>query len=321
MYRVRLLPSGHSFTLQATDSLLEGALRAGLAPNYGCSNGNCGLCKARVVSGTTTKIRHHDYVISAAEKALGYVLMCSVSPTSDLELEAGEAHAANEIPAQHIVARVRVLTPLAGHVGLLHLQTPRTQRLRFLAGQSVALGIGAARATLPIASCPCDDRNLQFHVVAGNDTAARAIATLRPGDAVTVDGPTGDFTLAESDRPVVFVAGDTGFAPIKSLAEHLMAVDETRPATLYWLAAAGGHYMDNLCRSWTDALDAFRYCPITIGTDGYAPALADIARDIAGDAPVELYVAGPEALLSAARERLAPVTGARLRLALVANKA
>ncbi len=317
MYRVRLLPSGHSFTLQATDSLLEGALRAGLAPNYGCSNGNCGLCKARVLSGQTTKIRHHDYVLSAADKAAGVVLMCSAAATSDLELEAGEARAANEIPPQHIVARARAVTPLSDHVTLLHLQTPRTQRLRFLAGQSVTLTIGATHATLPVASCPCDDRNLQFHVVADDSAAAGAVAELRPGDAVTVDGPSGDFTLAESDRPVVFVAGDTGFAPIKSLAEHLMAVDETRAATLYWLAAADGHYMDNLCRSWTDALDAFRYCPITIGADGYAPALADIVADLARRAPVELYVAGPEALLTAARERLAPVSGTPPRLASV----
>ena len=317
MYRVRLLPSGHSFTLQATDSLLEGALRAGLAPNYGCSNGNCGLCKARVLSGHTTKIRHHDYVLSAADKTAGVVLMCSVAATSDLELEAGEARAANEIPPQHIVARTRAVTPLSDHVTLLHLQTPRTQRLRFLAGQSVTLTIGATHATLPVASCPCDDRNLQFHVVADDSAAAGAVAELHPGDAVTVDGPSGDFTLAESDRPVVFVAGDTGFAPIKSLAEHLMAVDETRAATLYWLAAAGGHYMDNLCRSWSDALDAFRYCPITIGTDGYAPALADIVADLARRAPVELYVAGPQALLTAARERLAPAAATPVRLASV----
>lgn len=313
MYRVRLLPSGHEYTLQARDTLLDGALRAGLALNYGCSNGNCGMCKARVVSGATTKVRHHDYVLSAADKATGAVLMCSVAPASDLEIEAGEARTASEIPAQHIVARVRALTPLGAGVSLLHLQTPRTQRLRFLAGQYVTLGVDAVRADFPIASCPCDDRNLQFHIA--DDAAARALTGLRVGDAVTVDGPKGDFTLADSDRPVVFVAGDTGFAPIKSLAEHLMAVDETRPAQLYWLAAAGAHYMNNLCRSWTDALDAFRYIPLTVGADGYPGALARIAADLGPDAGVEVYVAGPDALLQAARARLAPLVGTSLWLA------
>lgn len=303
MYRVRLLPSGHSYMLTAGDTLLEGALRAGLAPNYGCSNGACGLCKARVVTGATAKARPHDYVLSVAEKTLGYVLMCSTAPASDLVIEAGEARVPHEIPAQRIVARVRALAPLGARVRLLHLQTPRTQRLRFLAGQSVTLTVDAAHASLPIASCPCDDRNLQFHVP-GDDTAfAQAVAQLRLGDAVTVEGPTGEFILAESERPVVFIAGETGFAPIKSLAEHLMAVDETRPAHLYWLAAPGGHYMGNLCRSWTDALDAFRYTPITVGADAYAAALTRIAADTAQPGAVEIYVAGPQALLQAVRAR------------------
>lgn len=307
MYRVRLLPSGHEYTLQPSDTLLEGALRAGLAPNYGCSSGNCGLCKARVVAGATTKIRHHDYVLSTADKAAGAVLMCSVAPASDLAVEAGEARTASEIPPQRIVARVRALTPLGAGVSLLHLQTPRTQRLRFLAGQHVTLGVDAARADFPIASCPCDDRNLHFHIADAADAATRALTQLRLGDAVTVDGPKGEFTLSESERPVVFIAGDTGFAPIKSLAEHLMAVDETRPAHLYWLAPAGGHYMNNLCRSWTDALDAFRYTPVTVGTDGHTAALARIAADILAQADAEVYVAGPAPLLAAARTRLAPM--------------
>lgn len=306
MYRVRLLPSGHEYTLQASDTLLEGALRAGLAPNYGCSNGNCGMCKARVASGVTTKVRHHDYVLSAADKAAGAVLMCSVAAASDLDIEAGEARTASEIPAQHIVARVRALTPLGANVTLLHLQTPRTQRLRFLAGQYVTLGVDAAQLDLPIASCPCDDRNLHFHIAGDAGGAARALTQLRLGDAVAVDGPKGDFTLTESKRPVVFIAGDTGFAPIKSLAEHLMAVDETRPAHLYWLAAPGAHYMNNLCRSWSDALDAFRYTPIGIGTDGHAGALERIAAAVLA-ADAEVYVAGPQPLLAAARARLAPI--------------
>lgn len=298
MRRVRLLPSGNSFALQAKDTLLEGALRAGLAPNYGCSNGNCGLCKARVVAGDTIKARHHDYVFGAAEKALGYVLMCSTTAASDLVLEAGEARAPHEIPAQHIVARVRALAPLGAGVTLLHLQTPRTQRLRFLAGQCVTLGIGATRADAPLASCPCDDRNLQFHVAADGALGA-AVAQLKLGDAVEVAGPKGEFTLSDSERPVVFIAAATGFAPIKSLVEHLMAVDEARRVDLYWLAAPGGHYLNNLCRSWHDALDSFRYVPITITPDRYPDALASVAFEHEPD----IYVAGPASLIAAARAR------------------
>lgn len=318
MYSVRLLPSGHTYRLQANDTLLEGALRAGLAPNYGCSSGNCGLCKARLVSGQVVKARPHDFVLSSADKALGYVLMCSSAPATDLVLEAGEARAPHEIPRQRIVARVRALTPLNARVTLLHLQTPRTQRLRFLAGQDVVVTVGDARAQLPLASCPCDDRNLQFHIADDGGAVARQVATLRLGDPVTVEGPIGEFTLVEPvERPAVFIAGETGFAPIKSLIEHLIAVDEMRPIDLYWLAADGGHYMNNLCRSWADALDAFRYLPVAASADGYDAALARIGAGYPDPAAHDMYIAGPPPLLAAARAQFAPTAGATLRLATI----
>ncbi len=152
---------------------------------------------------------------------------------------------------------------------LLHLQTPRSNRLRFLAGQSVTLELpGGMSASHPVASCPCDDRNLQFHVRRreGDAFAARVFEGLRAADTVRIEGPRGSFVLnEESDRPLVFIAGGTGFAPIKSLIEHAMALEAAESLSVIWLApAADGHYLDNLCRSWSDALDDFRYLPLTL---------------------------------------------------------
>jgi CDP-4-dehydro-6-deoxyglucose reductase len=66
---VTVKPSGREFFVEGSESLLKAALRAGLAPNYGCGNGNCGLCKARVVSGETRTVSPSDYLFSEAEKA------------------------------------------------------------------------------------------------------------------------------------------------------------------------------------------------------------------------------------------------------------
>ena len=57
--------------MAALGAFLDGRL----AVNYGCSNGNCGLCKARVVSGQVMKVRPHDYVLSETEKSQGYTLL------------------------------------------------------------------------------------------------------------------------------------------------------------------------------------------------------------------------------------------------------
>ncbi|MCZ7653462.1 MAG: 2Fe-2S iron-sulfur cluster-binding protein [Rhodocyclaceae bacterium] len=159
---VILHPSRHEFFVEGADTLLEAALRAGLAVNYGCSNGNCGLCKARVISGQVQKVRPHDYVLSEAEKNQGYTLLCSHAAVGDLVIEALETSSAGDIPQQQIVARIKAIEALGDDVRLLHLQTPRNNRLRFLAGQSATLVAGETSAQLPIASCPCDDRNLHF---------------------------------------------------------------------------------------------------------------------------------------------------------------
>ena len=54
----------------------------------GCVNGGCGVCKIRVLNGTTEVLgpvsRAH---VSAEEEAQGYTLACRVGPTCEVTLE------------------------------------------------------------------------------------------------------------------------------------------------------------------------------------------------------------------------------------------
>ena len=300
---VLIRPSGREFFVDGSDSLLEAALRAGLALDYGCSIGNCGKCKAKVVSGQVHRTRHSDYALTAAEKNAGVVLMCCNTAAGDLVIEAREAHGAADMPLQNIEARVKSVNPIAEDMRLLHLQTPRSNRLRFLAGQSVSLALsGGPGASHPVASCPCDDRNLQFHIRRrpGDAFAERVFDGLKVADTVRIEGPRGAFVLDETThRPLIFIACETGFAPIKSLIEHAMALDAAETLHLYWIASGrGGHYLDNLCRSWSDALDNFRYAPLT--ADSALPdeaAMKGALRRVLQDHPrledCDVYVAGP----------------------------
>jgi CDP-4-dehydro-6-deoxyglucose reductase len=228
-------------------------------------------------------------------------------------IETLEARGPQDMPPQQIVTKVRAVTPLAPDTMLLHLQTPRTNRLRFLAGQSITLGFatgeGDVHATYPVASCPCDDRNLHLYIARRADDAyatALFAGAARPGDAVTVWGPSGDFVLDESRRPLVFAACDTAFAPAKSLIEHAMAVDAAPSISLYWLATrADGHFLANQCRAWSAALDQFEY---SLYSDNDAEAGA---RQIAAAMRVDLigiqcdfYVAGPGGFVATLHDEL-----------------
>lgn len=302
--QVTVLPSGRQFLVEGNDSILQAGLKAGMRFAYGCGTGTCGLCKARVVSGEVRPIQHSDYPLSEAEKQQGYVLLCTQTAVTDVAVETLEARGPADIPAQDLVATVRAIEPLAPDTRLLHLQTPRSNRLRFLAGQSVTLGVagehGDVQQVAPLASCPCDERNLHFHIARDDDAPlAQALFAggIRTGMPVSVRGPSGDFVLdAESARPLVLVACDTGFAPIKSLLEHAMAGEQVEAFDLYWLATrTDGHYLANQCRAWAAAFDNFSHRLLTDGSPAagawqVVEAVVASRRELA---QCDVFVAGP----------------------------
>jgi CDP-4-dehydro-6-deoxyglucose reductase len=305
---VTVKPSGHEFFVEGNETVLEAALRAGLTPSYGCGNGNCGLCKARVVAGQTQQVKPTDYPLSATERAQGYTLLCShTAVSSELVVEMLEAHSPADIPEQEIVAKVKSAAPLSADIMLLHLQTSRSNRLRFLAGQNVTLSVSGSTANFrgdyPIASCPCDDRNLLFHIHRDeNDEFARRLfaGALKPDAAVSVFGPYGDFVLRQdSGNDVVFVACDTGFAPVKSLIEHAVASDVPGALRLIWAATRpDGHYLENQCRAWADALETFSFATLAVHDGAFAGTAA--AQRALADEDIRLrdvYVVGPPAFV------------------------
>ena len=114
-------------------------------------------------------------------------------------------------------------------MALLHLQTPRSSRLRFLAGQSVTLRVGdaftrrAAGRQLPVRRpqhpVPCA-------ALPGKLFSDYVFDRLKPSEASEIEGPEGEFVLQEKiTRPLYFFAFDTGFAPVKSLIEHAMSLE------------------------------------------------------------------------------------------------
>jgi len=261
--QVHIKNTGHEFFVDGTNSILEAGLSAGLALNYGCSNGNCGKCKAKLISGEIKKIKSHDYCLTESEKSQNYFLCCSNTAITEVEIEADEAGSEKDIPQQTISAKVKKVSNLSDEVLVLNLKTPRTNRLRFLAGQNVILSrADLPPLELPIASCPCDDMNIQFHIPYDDSNHfTNYVATeLKTSDSIHIEGPTGSFVLDEdSNNPVIFIAFDTGFAPIKSLIEHAVTLEHAEFIHLYWLHSEDKPYMHNQCRAWVDALDDFKY--------------------------------------------------------------
>lgn len=89
---------------------------------------------------------------------------------------------------------------------------------------------GVSRA-YTIASAPQRPEAVQICVRVGSGKGGEALRRLEAGAEIAIDGPYGDFLLPEGDasRPVLFLAGDVGIAPIRSIVLHMLAVSDPRP--------------------------------------------------------------------------------------------
>ncbi len=254
--QVKIIASGRQFETYGNESLLDAGVRAGLSLGYGCNNGNCGECKANLIQGQVKKWQHHDYHLADNE-----ILLCSYQACSDLVIETTEAHSVDDIPWQRIQTKVAKLDYIA-HYLILYLRTPRSKALRFLAGQDVNLiFLGGGLQGQAIASCPCNGKQLQFHLDLNQNLPFKK---LRRSEPVVVEGPMGHFVWEDDYRQsVILLAYKTGFARLKSIIEHLIALDYEQSVSLYWLAESKhDFYLNNYCRMWEDALDNFQFAKI-----------------------------------------------------------
>ena len=85
-FEVVLSRSGRRIPVPAGKTILDALLDANISVPYACSNGVCGTCLTRVVSG---EVDHRDLFLSDEEKAHGQSIMvcCSGSKSPVLELD------------------------------------------------------------------------------------------------------------------------------------------------------------------------------------------------------------------------------------------
>jgi CDP-4-dehydro-6-deoxyglucose reductase len=87
---------------------------------------------------------------------------------------------------------------------------------------------------------------------------------MQAGDPVRFEGPLGAFFLREdTDKPIIFVAGSTGFAPVKSMLEYAFAKGMRRRMLLYWgTRTLQDMYLAELPMQWAREHDNFAFVPV-----------------------------------------------------------
>ena len=312
-YQVTIQPSGHQFTVKPNETLLGAALNAGFSLPYGCRNGACGACKGKVLAGSVNYGTHQDSALTHDDKLKGLALFCCAKATSDLTIEVKEVGAAKDIPIKTLPCRVERMEKLAEDVMALWLKLPSNERLQFLPGQYLDFLLkDGKRRSFSLANSPEEDSLLELHIrhVPGGQFTDHVFSAMKAKDIMRISGPYGSFFLRESDKPAIFLAGGTGFAPIKSILQHAFHHAVARECVLYWGAKTPPDlYLASLAEQWQQERGNFRFIPVLSepraedawsGRTGYVHQA--VLADHANLSGYEVYACGAPPMITAAKQ-------------------
>ena len=272
-YQVELKKSGRTFTVEEDETVLEAAIRQGVQLPYGCKNGACGSCKGKVLEGRMEHGDHSQSALSTLDETAGATLLCCAHPKSNVLIDVREIQGGGDIPVRKVPCRIQAITYPSNDVAILQLQLPASERFQFLAGQYLEFLLkDNKRRAYSIASAPHQEGPIELHIrhlpgglftdpLFGQGADGKAI---KEKDILRFEGPQGSFFLREdTQKPIIFLASGTGFAPIKSILLHMREKKIDREVYFYW----GGRrpkdlYMDALCQEFASTIPCFRYIPV-----------------------------------------------------------
>ena len=316
--QVTIKPSGHSYRADPERSILQTAIDAGFILPYGCRNGACGSCKGKVLAGDVDYGDYQEKILTTEERSKGYALFCCARPKGDVTIECREVGSLKDIPVRTLPCRVQKIERAAEDVVILHLKLPANERLQFLAGQYIDFLLkDGKRRSFSIANAPHDDAYLQLHIrhIPGGQFTDHVFHAMKERDILRFEGPLGSFFLREQaaespGKPIILVAGGTGFAPIKAIIEHAIHHQMKRQIALYWGARdRAGLYLHELAESWARTISGFKYVPVLSdsppednwqGRTGLVhQAAIDDLRDLSA---YQVYACGAPPMIEAAKK-------------------
>jgi NAD(P)H-flavin reductase/ferredoxin len=265
-FDVRVFDSNIAFPCEPGETVLDAAERAGYSIPYCCRKGACSTCESVLHQGVA------EVGGEAARGPCGKVLLCRARPASDIVVAPKRIEKRGPVGRRRLKARVyRLYRPTPG-VAVLHRRFPAGIRVKFRAGQylRVIMADGDSR-NFSMTNPPHHSDGVHLHIrhVSGGCFSETVLATLKTADMLDVELPFGEFFLREAcDRPLVFLATGTGFAPISSIIEDLIKRGIERPTRLYWGARRRQDvYMRTLADTWTLRAGWLSFVPVLSNAD------------------------------------------------------
>ncbi len=312
-YCVTNQTSGRKFEVQENETILDSILREGYAVPYSCRNGTCAACKSKLIDGSVTHDNYDTAALSDQELADGSVLLCRAQPTQDCVIEADEIAILTSLNIDRLPCRVISLEQLAHDVMQVKLQLPRQTIFNYIPGQYIDILLrDGTRRGFSIAAAGGQEQ-LELHVrhVPDGRFTTQVFRSMKIRDVLRFEGPLGTFFLRkDSDRPIILIAGGTGFAPVKAILEDAFSGDFDRCAHLFWgVRTERDLYMRDLVDSWCERSGkSFQFTPvyshqnaddISHGEVGWVHDC--VLRHYPDLSEFEVYASGPPPMIDAVR--------------------
>lgn len=266
----------HTLICPPDTFILTAAREAGFGFPHACRNGVCERCQGRLVAGSVRHVRANNTLsdakdaIHAGQARADRVLYCVAIPISDCEIDVPEITAPGELPVHRVTCQLVSQEALNHDVSRLWLRLPAGKAVRWYAGQYLTLELEHGGYPFSIANAP-GSRDIELHVRHGkeNHAAHQIMAELAGRATVTITLPAGKrFIDQPAPRPLWFICGSTGMAPVKAMIERLIQLDHPYPVRLFWGAREEVDlYLPDLPEQWRHQLRDF----------GAVTALSDIS--------------------------------------------
>jgi CDP-4-dehydro-6-deoxyglucose reductase len=304
------LRNGRAFASEPGQTILNAALSGGIALEYSCRNGRCGVCKTRVLDGET-RATQPEVALSPADVERGLVLTCCRAAVSDLQLDAEDLARLATVTARTWPARISAIEHLTDDIVTVLLRLPPTANFAFIPGQYIDVMHDGLRRSYSLAAAHREDRLLELHIRRFESGAMSAywFGKAAANDLVRIEGPLGSFCLREREVDTLyFLATGTGIAPVKALLEDIISSDEHRAKrikVLWGNRHASDFYWNP--RSLPIALD---YTPVLSGaSDSWEGARGHVQHVMLSEGPdlarASVYACGSQAMIDEASALLA----------------
>lgn len=326
-FTVTIKCSGHSFTATPDASVLQAGLNAGYMLPYNCRSGLCRTCKTRVLEGEVGYgDKPLDTYLSAQDRAEGFALLCQAHARSDLLIDADEFVDLQNLRSRIVPCRIVSLVKAAPDVMVVKLRIPMNENLLYMAGQHVNILFNdEVRRMYSIANaCRSEGvTELELHIrhLSGGAFTDKLFNEFKAGMLTKFEGPLGTFFIREhSDKPMIFLASGTGFAPIKAMMEHVIGkgINKDRKIDFYWGARSRRDlYMFDLAQQWGRDHANIRFIPVLSEPTAeceWNGQVGFVHRQVMADHPdlsaYQIYACGAPVMVRSARHDFVTECGA-----------